>query len=266
MPSFTYEIHRMDSTLLPFIFLPHLEVKARQTPPNWHENMELLYCYRGAGRVHLGGERVPFETGDLVAVNREVPHLIESEGEVCYCCLIVKDSFLRENGLEPSAVAFRKRIRDQGPREAMESVRRAFNAYEPDAPFSALQVRSAVLNLFCILTEHYAVPSIAPSENDGVVLTVLHHIRLHFADPLCLDELAALAGVSKYHLSHVFRRATGTSPMRAVILLRLADAHDRILKGERVSEAARACGFDNLSYFTRCFRERYGLLPSRLGK
>jgi AraC-like DNA-binding protein len=32
--------------------------------------------------------------------------------------------------------------------------------------------------------------------------------------------------------------------------------------GRRISEIAFECGFNDLSYFNRCFRRRFGLTPS----
>ena len=45
--------------------------------------------------------------------------------------------------------------------------------------------------------------------------------------------------------------------------LRLRKAADLLAHpGERISDIAFACGFNDLSYFNRCFRRRFGLTPT----
>jgi AraC-like DNA-binding protein len=44
---------------------------------------------------------------------------------------------------------------------------------------------------------------------------------------------------------------------------RLHKAAERLAHGEgRISDIAFECGFNDLSYFNRCFRRRFGLTPT----
>ena len=265
MPQFTYEIHTTENPLLPFRFRPLMNVTKRQSLPNWHEEIELLYCFEGEGRVQLGGESIPFEKGDVVMVNTRIPHFVESEKSALYCCLITKSDFLRENGTDPTTLRFESRIQTEEAREKTERVRQAFADYDPERFDGILQIRSAVLALFCHLCQHHATPS-GETRSSEAVNAALSYLHLHFRENVRLDEIAAAVGVSKFHLSREFKLSTGRTLMETVMLLRLDRAKDLIEKGERVSAAARACGFSNLSYFTRSFQNQFHVLPSQLRK
>jgi len=95
---------------------------------------------------------------------------------------------------------------------------------------------------------------------------VLCRIRLDYADPqLSPEAVARRVGISSHYL-HDLLRETGFSFTERVLELRLARALV-LLDGScgmarKVSDAAFTAGFNDLSYFYRCFRRRYGLTPT----
>lgn len=81
-----------------------------------------------------------------------------------------------------------------------------------------------------------------------------------------LDDLAALAGLSRYHFIRVFREATGQSPHAYVTTRRLGLARRLLARGERPAEVAIACGFADQAHLTRLFRQAFGLAPGRYAR
>lgn len=266
MPTFTYEIHNMNVPLLPFRFRPFMDVTRRQSLPNWHEEPEILYCLEGAGFVQLGGERLPFEKGDTVIVNTRTPHFVDSDQTVRYCCLIVKNAFLTENGIDPAALHFDTRVHTPELQAALERVREVFAEYSKERFDSVLKIRSAVLALFCALCQKHASPTEGRERTDESVNLALTYLHSHFREDVTLDQISSHVGVSKFHLAREFKRSTGRTIMHTVMLLRLYEAKELIEKGSRISHAARSCGFSNLSYFTKCFQKQFQILPSRAAK
>jgi AraC-like DNA-binding protein len=96
---------------------------------------------------------------------------------------------------------------------------------------------------------------------------LLHRRRsLPLSDPgrrWSLAELACQVGCSPFHLTRLFRRATGCALHRVLVLTRLALALDRILDGHR-NLVALACdlGFASHSHLTASFRDAYGVTPN----
>jgi AraC family transcriptional regulator len=85
----------------------------------------------------------------------------------------------------------------------------------------------------------------------------------HVADEFNLDQLAAKAGLSKFHFIRLFKTATGLSPSHYLQKLRL-DKAKRLLRETKQSVVAIGLdvGYPNPSHFARIFRRETGLSPS----
>jgi AraC family transcriptional regulator len=85
----------------------------------------------------------------------------------------------------------------------------------------------------------------------------------HVAEDFNLAQLAAQAGLSKFHFQRLFKAATGISPSRYHINLRMGEAR-RLLRETRMSviDVALEVGYTDPSHFARLFRRETGLSPS----
>ncbi len=100
-----------------------------------------------------------------------------------------------------------------------------------------------------------------------VLRQVQDYVRAHLKQPLTLEELAAVAGLSPYYFCRIFRRTTGHSPNSYVIGQRLAyAAHLLRRKGMPPAQVAGEVGYANVRHFTLLFRRRYGCSPKRWGE
>ena len=94
------------------------------------------------------------------------------------------------------------------------------------------------------------------------VRRVRDHLDLHYADPVCLDELAALAGMSKFHLVRVFRAGYGETPIRYLTRRRIERAQDLLrFANLTVTEICMLVGFASLGTFSSRFTELVGESP-----
>jgi AraC family transcriptional regulator len=85
----------------------------------------------------------------------------------------------------------------------------------------------------------------------------------HFDEEFSLDELAAKTSLSKFHFHRLFKAATGVSPSRYHLDLRM-NAARRILRETKhsVISVALEVGYTNPSHFAQLFRRETGLSPS----
>jgi AraC family transcriptional regulator len=88
------------------------------------------------------------------------------------------------------------------------------------------------------------------------------YVESHLDRDLSLDEVAAHAGVSRYHLSHAFAARTGRPLMAYVRGRRLTMAARALAKGAPdILAVALDAGYNSHEAFTRAFRDQFGLTP-----
>lgn len=129
---------------------------------------------------------------------------------------------------------------------------------------SDLFVRGCFLQLLVLLNRQARKAGPAPESASRLVSQVVAYIHAHYSQEIRLEQLAQVFHVSKYHLSHEFRRVVGTSPYRYVMLKRLQMARERILNGTPPGKAALSCGFKDYANFFRSFEKQYGVTPRKL--
>ncbi len=90
----------------------------------------------------------------------------------------------------------------------------------------------------------------------------LWYIESHLAAPLTLDDVAGVAGVSRFHLVRAFATATGFSVMRYVRARRLSKAAQALAAGAPdILSLALDADYSSHEAFTRAFRDHFGVTP-----
>jgi len=82
---------------------------------------------------------------------------------------------------------------------------------------------------------------------------------------LSVEDVGAEIGLSRVQLYRKVKALTGSTPVDLIRKARLAKARELLqTTGKTVSEVAYDVGFSAPSYFTKCFKEEYGMLPGDL--
>src|SRR5450432_3006294 len=90
----------------------------------------------------------------------------------------------------------------------------------------------------------------------------LWFIESHLADKLTLGEIAAMGGISRFHMVRAFGAATGLSVMRYVRARRLSEAARALANGAPdILSLALEADYGSHEAFTRAFRDRFGVTP-----
>jgi AraC-like DNA-binding protein len=81
-----------------------------------------------------------------------------------------------------------------------------------------------------------------------------------------MTELAGITGMSRFHLSRIFRDATGLPPYQYFEQVRIARAKVMLRQGYSLSEVAMGLGFSDQSHFHRQFRDVGATTPGRYAR
>lgn len=93
---------------------------------------------------------------------------------------------------------------------------------------------------------------------------VLDYIDDHLAEPVDLNAMAQVAGLSRFYFVSVFKRATGRSPYKHLLFRRVARAQTLIAQSPlSLREIGQTSGFSSPAHFSSSFRRETGLSPKR---
>lgn len=110
------------------------------------------------------------------------------------------------------------------------------------------------------------------SYNDNLALThqdkwlnkVFALVEHHYPNPdFSTHSAAKLLFVSERSLQRKFKHLTGRSFMDYVIKVRLDNACERLMSGQKIADIAFEVGFNDPSYFSQRFKHHFGLSPSK---
>jgi len=99
------------------------------------------------------------------------------------------------------------------------------------------------------------------------ILRVLLYIQNNLYEPLSLEELADVACFSPYHFHRIFRGMVGETLAEHIRRLRLERAAQLLQQSNRtVTDLAFEAGYETVESFTRAFKDRFGIAPSKYKK
>jgi AraC family transcriptional regulator len=141
-------------------------------------------------------------------------------------------------------------------------------AFDGDNQLTSSYVDGLAIALLSRLVSRFSKPGFDCPQRavalDARLRRAIDFINTHLADDLRLATIAAVAGLSPYHFSHLFTAAVGMPPHRYLLKQRIERARQRLLLDrETVLAIALDCGFKDASHFARVFARETGLSPRR---
>lgn len=264
----THESHsRIKKSSLPFIF--HVDIVMNERIyTHWHENTEFLCCFEGAGNVLSDSEEMEMKAGDTIVINSNHIHSIMSDDCVKYYCLIIDNSFFKENGINIDNLIFEDKINDKKIPELMQNICDAY--LNTDSEFYIAENRLALSAFMTYISKKYSNkinPSYSRPKSHIAVLNAIDYINNHYNERISIDDISKASGYSKYHFARIFKDATGYTIVDHINATRCEIAKNMLLEtNESVSQICIDCGFEYPSYFTKTFKNYYHCLPSQFRK
>ncbi len=131
------------------------------------------------------------------------------------------------------------------------------------APGYAAMAAATFLELITHLSRLYAGADGGAGHRLVRLGRVLCHLEENYAEAITLEQLADLANMSVATLLRVFRRGTGTTPIRYLLRFRVRRAAALLAADPdcRIADAAAAVGIHDANHFTRLFRREHDCTP-----
>lgn len=253
-------------------------------PWHWHEELEAAVITEGSAVVAVGNDKFILNEGEGFFVNSGILHSCWNacpEGVPCRFHSLVFHPRLVGGSLD--SVFHQRFVQPLLDNPAMECVRlspavpwqkavltameAAWQHCEHETDGFEFQVRAELSEMVFQLCRN--APSV-PVRTDSRSLrdadrikAMLTFIQEHYGQELTAKSIAASASISESECLRCFRATIGTTPIQYLKQYRIQQAAQQLLDtGERVSDIAIRCGFQDMSYFTKSFREQMHCTPT----
>lgn len=246
-------------------------------PKDFHEEIEIKLFYEGSSTLFVGNESIVTNPEDVIFINPYEFHTTINVGEKkgkYHLLMIGLDFFNRENRdlLDLRYLFIKEHISIKhlirGNKRISDLISNIVNELETKKEMHQQIIRGMVLELFVLLLRDYKFLSFSHYPSDKkirsyeIIYPAIRKIRTDYSAKTSIDELASMCGVSKYHFCRIFKESTSMTVIQYQNEYRLKIA-DTLLKTSDMSvgKIAEHCGFDDICYFSRCYKAKFGESP-----
>ena len=245
----------------------------------FHPEIEIKLFYEGDAIQTIGNKTIVATAGDITIVNPyEVHACIQTDfhNSKCYLILIDLDFFKDTNLIDVDlrtllithGAAFNNHIKNNKRLEQI--LMHVIEEVSEGKAYYQTIVRNLMAEFFSLLLrdelnesnprllstkEVKKATAIAPA-----ITKILNDYDKHIA----IDDLAELCHLSKFYFCRVFKEVMGDTPTNYINnhRIRIAKAMLRD-KSKSIQQIATLCGYNDVSYFYRCYKKVTGQAPQK---
>ncbi|MDD3278002.1 MAG: helix-turn-helix domain-containing protein [Lachnospiraceae bacterium] len=258
------------------------DLTSMSVPWHWHDEFECIIITEGVAQVHIENQTISLTQGNALFINSTILHRVDKVIESpCRCHSLVfharliggsVDSIFWQKLIAPllQNTALRYLCLNQSiswQNSIIENMNTTWQIVVDEAEDFENETRFYLSKSFHLihlhqqLTEHI-LPDKQEQVNSERIKTMIRYIEKNYQDEISLDMIACSASISKSACLRCFRQMINSTPIRYLIQYRIERAAEALQNSnEQVNVIAITCGFSDVSYFSKCFRELKGYAP-----
>ena len=241
---------------------------------DWHSTLhthpftELFYVVDGKGEFNIQGQRFPVKANDFVIINPQVEHTELSSPDEPLEYIVLGIRGLSFSNLTPVSEGGHPfsffNLRDE-----QKDILRYLNAMVQEATSQQMSYELVCHNLLEILLikilrhQHFDLEVGKQSKATKDISFIKHYLETYYHESIQLEDLASMTHLSRFYISHSFKKEIGMSPMEYLIDIRIKES--KILlrtTNYSISQVADIVGFKTPTYFSKQFRKSTGISPT----
>ena len=246
---------------------------------HYHDFHKILIFLQGNVTYCIEGRNYDLQPNDIVFVNAGEVHCPIIHDDSCYERIIIyisKDFLsLYQNPQNDLSLCFKSALKNQSHVLRIPSFKESklsMITTELENAFSSCEYANELLldTLFIEFIVHLnrasltnKIEYISTNSSNQKIIDIIDYLNKNLTKDINIDLLADTFYISRYHLMHTFKKATGYTIGEYIKTKRLLYARDLIQNGKGITDACYACGFKNYSTFLRAYRKNFGCSPSK---
>jgi AraC-like DNA-binding protein len=249
-------------------------------PLHWHSEYEIIYVYKGHTVFDIEGISYTVKEGQGVIIHQDAIHSCNYRDDktVNYTCIVFGEKFLISDNLDAFYNKFFYPLYKNNAvppvflsgelhweRAVLECVRRLLSEHTNKSPAYLFYVKIQLMEIFYLMIkEDVFKPAVINEGSHGKKLReAILLIQQNYNKPIHVHELAKTQNLCHEYFTRLFHSMTGVTPKAYITNYRLEQAEVMLASGgDSISNVAARCGFDDVNYFSRCFKKVKGYPPS----
>ncbi len=236
---------------------------------HWHDRMEIIKLNSGTLEIDISEEPILLNPNELYIIPPKTPHTAIAKSDAQYDVIMfdVRSFYngtqLSSDFLEPIFNGNTKFDIKTDSAEIISCCNNLISINQNDG----LLTMSLIYRLIGLLFQNCLLDSCSGAKAETVITDAIKYMEENYAEKITTKTLAEKYGYSSEHFCRKFKTETWLSPMEYLKTYRL-ETSTKLLKSKKytVTEVAMHCGFNDANYFTRCFREHFGISPLKYAK
>lgn len=236
---------------------------------HYHEFNKIILFKSGDVKYNIEGKEYQLKPNDILLVKRgDIHRPIISENEFYDRIIIwIDDSYLNAiRLLECFEIAEKTgfKLIKGADNQLFSLAEKLCRSSEKD--FAYKEYNEALLTQLLILITRSIMHNDIDRKkykSDEQIDRLLKYINSNLDKKLCIDSLAEMFFISRYHLMHKFKEQTGTTIYSYIQSKRLLNAAKSIKCGMSIKEACYMNGFNDYSVFLKAFKKEFGITPTK---
>lgn len=248
----------------------------RQIGMHTHVRWELSCVLCGSGTRTIGNFTEPIEQGEIILIPPHIPHVWEFDstatddhGNISNISVFFEPQLISSmSELFPELAVSLEKIKSlTHPLSYFgDTNTRIFNLLISMRGLSPEQRLPKMIELLTVISDtsesRHAGKNVPATRIEQRLEKLRIYCACNYMNPITLDEISRHVGMNRSAFCTFMRRNTGMSLSEYVNNVRLEHVKEKLLNTDStISEIALDCGFQNIAYFNRLFRERYHCTP-----
>lgn len=241
------------------------------TRPHNHNEIEIVLVCQGKTEVRINGKCFQAQTGDLVFVSPlEVHSLVADHGHPYYHrCICFDTSLIGNRELEEVLHSGELRLPQYVPqhhlhnRYLVQKFEELYETVEQDGALMAMEIPAYTALLFAYILKNDLLTKNSGRDKNSIFCSRVHrYITENYQLPITSNEAAEAMSFNQSYFCRVFRKNFNMTFSDYLNFYRVSASKKLMEEGKKtISYIASACGFDNVEYFSRCFKKYLGVSP-----
>ncbi|WP_282940263.1 AraC family transcriptional regulator [Paenibacillus sp. RC67] len=250
---------------LPLLEAKKCEAYAISYKKHFHEELSIGIIDKGTSKVWCDGKNLQVEAGSVICFPPYMPHACSPESDYnwTYKMLFIHPKWIHSVFRDDTLPEFPFLFQNQTNKILADGVNQCVSAME----FMMSPMRTEACFIDMIRTMTFKGEDSMKHERHAAEPKHLERIKAylheHFKERITLDDLERETGVSKFHLSHLFKRGSSLPPHTYQNLLRINFAKKELSRSRPIADIALEAGFCDQSHMTKVFAHTVGLSPQK---